>query len=559
MKYRFRLMVAAGVAAISASAWAPGAVLAVGTTTLASPSVDGAVQVTDSPDPTRGYVEPTVAVRPGDPSTVAMLAGDATSGACTVYTSTNAGLRWTRATGIFAPKEYPKCVWANLGSFAALTFGPDGSLNIAFTGQPLTDWHSRIFFARSTDMGATWTTTELPKQAPDYANHRAGSSAASDVAVDPKDPNRVYVGYWSDYNNWIHEAELPIPPGQDHFSAFPARAMVATSNDGGKTFADPVDVHGDPNAWLTEPHIAIGNDSNVMVVYGDNIEKDHPGAPWAYPTPPIGHVWMATSTDAGKSYAKPQALYERGPASGWGWTQAAIPVVDRANGNVYVAWEATGPGPDGGEKTSAPAAVKFIRSTDRGRTWSDPVQINDVVPARQWSCCTFLPRLSVAPNGRLDVAFYDPRNDPFFNPETKRNRVYDVYYSYSIDEGRTWAKNVRVTDRGIDRSFGPSSSAYGIKGPLGITSTDKAAFIAWDDTRNGSAAVPSQDVYFARARFTNTVLGAATTSSNDGWAWAVGGVAVGLGVAGLALLIAVRSGGRRTAAPSKPAPVRNQT
>jgi hypothetical protein len=555
MKYRFGFVLLSAFATL-VSSWA-GPVNAADTSSLASPSVDGAVQVTDSLEPTRGFVEPTVAVHPENPSTLAMLAGDATTGACAVYTSTNAGLSWGRARGTFAPKEYPKCVWANLGSFAALTFGPDGSLNIAFTGQPHTDWHSRIFFARSGDMGDTWTTTELPKQATDYANRRTGSGAASDVAVDPKDPNRVYVGYWSDYNNWIHEAELPIPPGHDHFSAFPARAMVAASTDGGKTFADPVDVHGEPNAWLTEPHIAIGTNGSVMVAYGDNIEKDHDGAPWAYPNPPIGHVWMATSTDGGKTYAKPQAVYNRAPASGWGWTQAAIPVVDKANGNVYVAWEATGPGPDGGEKTSGPAAVKLIRSSDQGKTWSEPVQINDVVPARPWSCCTFLPRLSVAPNGRLDVAFYDPRSDPFFNPETKRNRVYDVYYSYSTDEGRTWAKNVRVTDRGIDRSFGPSSSGYGIKGPLGIVSTNDAAFIAWDDTRNGSAAVPSQDIYFARARFTDTVLGAKAPDSDHGFVWGISGVAVGLGIAGLVLLVAVRTRNGSTSMPTQPVPMRD--
>src|SRR5947209_4392878 len=267
---------------------------------LKSPAVDGAVQVTDSPDPARGFVEPTVAVHPKDPATVALLAGDATTGACSVYVSTNAGLRWTKATGQFAPKDYPKCVWANLGSFAALTFGPDGSLNVAITGQSYTDWRSRIFFARSTDMGAHWTTTELPKQAPDYANRRAGSAAASDVVVDPNDANKVYVGYWSDYNNWIHEDELPIPAGKDHFTAFPARAMVAASNDGGKTFGDPVDVHAEANAWLTEPHMAVGNDGQVFVLYGDNIEKDHVGGDWAYPNPPIGHVWMAASTDGGK-------------------------------------------------------------------------------------------------------------------------------------------------------------------------------------------------------------------------------------------------------------------
>jgi hypothetical protein len=108
---------------------------------------------------------------------------------------------------------------------------------------------------------------------------------------------------------------------------------------------------------------------------------------------------------------QPVALYSRGPASGWAWTQGAIPHVDRHSGAVYVTWEATGAGPDGGEKTSAVPAVKFMRSTEEGRTWSAPVVINDVQPKRTWACCTFEPNMGVAPNGR-SVAV--PREDIYF-------------------------------------------------------------------------------------------------------------------------------------------------
>ncbi|HEX3567357.1 MAG TPA: hypothetical protein VHU17_18485, partial [Acidimicrobiales bacterium] len=82
--------------------------------------------------------------------------------------------------------------------------------------------------------------------------------------------------------------------------------------------------------------------------------------------------------------------------------------------------------------------------------------------------------MSIAPNGRIDVAFYDYRDDPYFDPTAdgdKQDRVENVYYSYSNDGGRTWSPNMRVSDRGIDRSFGPTSGNYGVKGPLGIAST----------------------------------------------------------------------------------------
>jgi hypothetical protein len=197
--------------------------------------------------------------------------------------------------------------------------------------------------------------------------------------------------------------------------------------------------------------------------------------------------------------------------------------------------------------TSDPAAaVKFMRSRDGGKTWSDPVKVNDVEPLAHWGCCTFEPRMSIAPNGRIDVAWYDYRNDPAYDPKQTRvgdqNRFQDVYYSYSTDGGRTWAGNVRVTDRLIDRKLGVHSGNYGLKGPIGIASADGAAFVAWDDTRNSVGDTQSQDIYFSRVRFSTdkAVFASGPPSSSNRLLWGVLGAAVALGVVGLVLLVAQR-------------------
>jgi hypothetical protein len=44
--------------------------------------------------------------------------------------------------------------------------------------------------------------------------------------------------------------------------------------------------------------------------------------------------------------------------------------------------------------TSAIAAVKFMRSTDNGRTWSTPKAADDVPPLQGWACCTFEPSMT---------------------------------------------------------------------------------------------------------------------------------------------------------------------
>ncbi len=563
---------------------APGA--AAGSTSR-PPQVDAAQQVTQDPNPVREYATPSVAVDPKNHDTLAVSDGEGRSANCKVQVSTNAGLSWTQ-TADFTPPGYPVCVYGNLGSFADVTFGPDGTLYVALSGQKQGDWRQKIFLARSDDLGAHWQTVELPKQDPDFDHHDAGQSAASSVVVDPAHPERVYVGWWTNFNLGL--SAVPADVEQDNLTRFPGRPKIAVSNDGGKTFADPVDTAGDLQAWLTEPHMTMGRNGELSVYYGDlvvdeNLPADHN---------PDGHLWFTSSTDGGKTYAPAKAIYERTrtKASDWAWLQAATGGVDPKSGDLYVAFEAVGspvlvgqgkpaptvtsPPSTVAGQASAPvstvpgattttmavkvdppasdpaAAVKFMRSTDNGRTWSEPVKVNDIEPAAHWGCCTFEPRMGVAPNGRIDVAWYDFRNDPSYDPKQARvgnqDRFQDVYYSYSTDGGRTWAPNVKVTDRMIDRNLGTHSGNYGLKGPLGLASTDQGAFIAWDDSRNSVGDTQAQDIYFGRVRFqaqTAAVFSTSAPAKENKLLWSLLGAAIALSIAGLALLGAprLRSGG----------------
>jgi hypothetical protein len=81
------------------------------------------------------------------------------------------------------------------------------------------------------------------------------------------------------------------------------------------------------------------------------------------------------------------------------------------------------------------------------------------------------PNLSVAPNGRLALVWMDGRNSPI--PATAISLGFqDVYYTYSLDGGRTFAENIRISDRSIDRRFGIWQGNADIHGPTGIISTD---------------------------------------------------------------------------------------
>jgi len=131
------------------------------------------------------------------------------------------------------------------------------------------------------------------------------------------------------------------------------------------------------------------------------------------------------------------------------------------------------------------ADVVFVRSEDRGETWSEPVRINDDPPSEtvwQW-----FDTMSVAPNGRIDVVWNDTRNYPV-DPSSVRS---ELFYAYSTDGGRTWSPNVAV---------GPAFDSYvgwPQQAKLGdyyhMRSDNLGVNVAYAATFNGE-----QDIWFLR-------------------------------------------------------------
>jgi hypothetical protein len=164
------------------------------------------------------------------------------------------------------------------------------------------------------------------------------------------------------------------------------------------------------------------------------------------------------------------------------------------------------------------------------------------------------PQVSVAPDGRVDVAWHDWRNDTQFNPAgTRANELYwDIYYSYSNDGGQTWAEDIRMSDRSMNKNEGYSfHSNYGLGGPAGLASTDASALVAWGDSRRGSVQLPVEDYYFASAVHDRKALEAGAGGSDDHTARDVAlGSVLTLVAAGLVLLIGSLVGRRGDPGPA---------
>lgn len=153
--------------------------------------------------------------------------------------------------------------------------------------------------------------------------------------------------------------------------------------------------------------------------------------------------------------------------------------VDRSNGpgrdNVYVLASVTR------YSNGDPADVMFAKSTDGGITWSFPVRVNDDLSTNNYQ---WFGTMSVAPNGRIDAVWLDTRDSPPGNP------LSALYYSYSLDQGDTWAPNVKLSP-----SFN-SQLGWPVQQKMGdyfdMKSDDGGAHLAWSNTMNGE-----EDVYYS--------------------------------------------------------------
>ncbi|CAN5720020.1 hypothetical protein BH24ACT2_BH24ACT2_13810 [soil metagenome] len=507
----------------------------------AAAKADAAVQVTTTPSSARGHAIPVVAVDPRNSDVVAIAEGETRSSRCGLHVSTDAGLTWQEGANP-QPENAPRCVRNTEGPIADLTFGPDGTLFYAFPGWPMDDWHSQIFLSRSTDLGRSFETVGLGGEQPDYANGYAGSNALPVVRVDPQRPERVYVAWSSNYGLWNLEDQVP-GGAEATRTTFKRRPYLAVSDDGGRTFSPPIDMAGGLEESLTQPSLAIGEDGKLYAFFGETQVTEFGE------DVKEGHLFFAVSEDAGKTFT--QEMIHTQPA-GIEFTYLNTPsaAVNPVTDEVYVAWEETG---------SETPKVLFMASSDSGETWSSPTKLNSVDPQRTWDFQEFNPWISVAPNGRIDAAWYDWRDDVSFTPGPEaENALQHVYATSSDDGGRTWSPNVRVTDRAIDRRL---SDVWqnGVHGPVGLASTDDGAYIAWDDSRNAVGESKAQDIYFTRLDTNGAGLAGVTSndaSTGDNLLWASLGLAVGIGLSGLALIAArmLRSGDRAAGktAPASP-------
>jgi len=390
----------------------------------------------------------------------------------------------------------------------------------------------------------------------EFGNNIIGDAANEpSIAIDPTDPGKIVIGWRqfdtikSDFRQagwaYSHDAgqtwTFPgvVEPGQ--FRSDPVLAADADGNiyfysirdavigygdlfksiDSGVSWLGPIPAFGGDKPWMAiDVTDGIGR-GNIYVVWraDDNFTRSTDGGA-TFMTPIPAHVpgfqgtlsvdsdgtvyvisgalQVVLSEDAQDPEVTPTFLqravvdlggpFSRSPASrpspnpggllGQPWIVASAPVGACQGYRDFVYVLSSEP-----ITVDNPLEVRFARGTERGRKWSPPVRVND--DPKDNGAYHWFAMMSVAPNGRIDAVWNDTRDDATVT-------YSELYYSCSVDAGRTWSRNVPVSPP-FNHFLGYPGGNNKLGDYYHMISDNLGASVAYAATFNGE-----QDVFFLR-------------------------------------------------------------
>lgn len=151
-----------------------------------------------------------------------------------------------------------------------------------------------------------------------------------------------------------------------------------------------------------------------------------------------GHVRVSHSDDRGASYSAPVAVNaEPEFVAAEGENRPKILV--GANGNIYLSWTRSLDTPYAGN-------IRFSRSLDGGKSFSEPVTVNDNLDP-------FTHRfeaMGINERGQVYLAWLDKRDADAANKKGDKYRGISLYYAVSDDEGKSFHANVRAAEHSCE-------------------------------------------------------------------------------------------------------------
>lgn len=257
---------------------------------------------------------------------------------------------------------------------------------------------------------------------------------------------------------------------------------MAVSDDGGATFGTPAMIM-DKGTGFEAPRFSV-RDGKLFAFYRENAPAAGPNVP----EPRLTTVVASVSEDQGRTWKDTVVAGARDASE-------PVSIFDPQRKVFYLVWH---------DNRNMDLDIFFSKSAD-GLGWSEPKQLNDDPKGTRIG--QFYPKISLVPGGRIDVAWYDFRNDsfpaptvsptataPFLGLTTDVGKFDAVYLTSSEDGGDSWSRNLRISDVPNDRTLGTAGPQFFVQVPLAVASGPEWSVLAWSDTRHGNTDNSTQDI-----------------------------------------------------------------
>lgn len=342
---------------------------------------------------------------------------------------------------------------ATFSTPAMLSTNPSGSVSpqiaIGLNGNVSVAWEddtqaSDISFSHSADNGATFS---MPESLSDHTGNSIGAQIAIDL-------NGNINAVWEN-------------DSRGHFDIFFSR-----SADNGATFSVPKDIsNGSGDAQ--NPQIALDAKGDINMVWQDNTPPDF-----------NADIYFSRSSDGGATFSSPLNI-----SNDAGFSESASLTVD-AGANLNVTWQ---------DNTPGISQIFFSRSADSGGTFSSPVNVSND------SGLSLAPDVAADNKGNINVTWQD--GTPGFS------QIFFSKMSGAV------ANQPPVANAGPDQTIacsGPNGSSVALNGSQSSDPDGDALSFAWKNEAGdvvGTTAIVQVTVSGGAHTFTLTVTDPAGLSS----------------------------------------------
>jgi hypothetical protein len=312
------------------------------------------------------YAEPNIVSGP-DHRTLIIDAASANTGAPpTFWISRDGGQHWSVGRDLDATRTAT-------GDADAL-IGPDGrmyALNLGYNPNPHQPAITRVLIFRSRN-GRSWSGPAA------FPTHGLDEPDRPWLVVNPRRPANLDVVY----------------------AQGGSRVYMWRSMDHGAKFTGPVPVTGGHQAVTlsSRPLFDPSRAGRLFMLYETTGSAKIPLPHGQVYEVPLTQIWLATSTDAGRTWANRRILDSRNAIIGHSLVASAI---DR-RGDLYAAFSAR-------RKGATRTTVYLIHSTTHGRTWSPPSALASPTASN------VMPALAVTQRGTAYLSWYGSTSDDFRN------------------------------------------------------------------------------------------------------------------------------------------------